>query len=203
VRVTHTGEPVKLDEYLAEIRSCAPVLGEAISLRDFQELQTEVDAAALAGPLWFTVSAHARDLNGSLIEELVATADAWPGDEFEPDGRIKRQAVVDVVMLGGAVQDVPEDAMAYPGRDAMWLITFLVATSDASELESLRTVVRQTHARVKPHLDMKTSWLNMYVDPQTGTLADVYGDEKFEKLRALKRRWDPDNFFSHNANITP
>jgi len=34
-------------------------------------------------------------------------------------------------------------------------------------------------------------------------LRDVYGDEKFEKLRAVKRVWDPDNFFSHNANIEP
>ncbi|MEI4927431.1 BBE domain-containing protein, partial [Klebsiella pneumoniae] len=32
---------------------------------------------------------------------------------------------------------------------------------------------------------------------------DVYGSTKFERLVALKDRWDPDNTFHLNANITP
>jgi len=31
----------------------------------------------------------------------------------------------------------------------------------------------------------------------------AYGDEKYDRLRALKREWDPDNFFRLNQNIPP
>jgi FAD/FMN-containing dehydrogenase len=31
----------------------------------------------------------------------------------------------------------------------------------------------------------------------------VYGDAKYERLVALKRRWDPDNVFRLNQNVQP
>jgi FAD/FMN-containing dehydrogenase len=31
----------------------------------------------------------------------------------------------------------------------------------------------------------------------------AYGPEKAERLKALKRRWDPDNFLRNNQNISP
>ena len=32
---------------------------------------------------------------------------------------------------------------------------------------------------------------------------EAYGPEKFDRLRALKRTWDPDNFFRLNQNVPP
>ncbi|OJT16459.1 hypothetical protein BO221_49990 [Archangium sp. Cb G35] len=34
-------------------------------------------------------------------------------------------------------------------------------------------------------------------------LADYFGREKHERLRALKRTWDPENVFHRNKNIEP
>jgi hypothetical protein len=34
-------------------------------------------------------------------------------------------------------------------------------------------------------------------------VVEAYGAEKFARLTALKRRYDPDNFFHVNQNIPP
>jgi FAD/FMN-containing dehydrogenase len=34
-------------------------------------------------------------------------------------------------------------------------------------------------------------------------IRDAYGTRKYDRLRALKRRDDPDNFFRMNQNIPP
>jgi len=39
--------------------------------------------------------------------------------------------------------------------------------------------------------------------PRTLTLSQAYGAQKYERLQALKRKYDPDNFFRRNQNIPP
>ena len=34
-------------------------------------------------------------------------------------------------------------------------------------------------------------------------IRSAYGADKFDRLKALKRQWDPDNFFRSNHNISP
>jgi hypothetical protein len=34
-------------------------------------------------------------------------------------------------------------------------------------------------------------------------IRSAYGAAKFDKLQALKRQWDPGNFFRSNQNISP
>jgi len=45
----------------------------------------------------------------------------------------------------------------------------------------------------------------MYVNfsADAGAASAAYGGEKFERLRALRRRYDPTNLFRLNQNITP
>jgi len=38
---------------------------------------------------------------------------------------------------------------------------------------------------------------------QAPVARQIYGDAKYERLRDLKRAWDPDNVFRMNQNIQP
>lgn len=42
-----------------------------------------------------------------------------------------------------------------------------------------------------------------FVNADEDRLRRVYGGEKYERLVALKDRWDPGNLFRLNANIAP
>jgi len=41
------------------------------------------------------------------------------------------------------------------------------------------------------------------VDQTAARVAAAFGPERFARLRKIKRTWDPDNRFRHNANIVP
>jgi FAD/FMN-containing dehydrogenase len=46
-------------------------------------------------------------------------------------------------------------------------------------------------------------YVNFLMDEGSDRVRQSYGPAKFERLRALKRRYDPDNVFRFNQNIPP
>jgi FAD/FMN-containing dehydrogenase len=46
-------------------------------------------------------------------------------------------------------------------------------------------------------------YVNFLMDEGQDRVRAAYGPEKYERLVAVKRRYDPDNFFRLNQNIQP
>ena len=50
---------------------------------------------------------------------------------------------------------------------------------------------------------MAGNYVNAVADSGEEVVRATYGPAKYERLRALKRRYDPDNVFRLNQNIAP
>ena len=46
-------------------------------------------------------------------------------------------------------------------------------------------------------------YVNFLGDEGADRVRQAYGPEKYGRLRALKQKYDPDNFFRINQNISP
>jgi len=46
-------------------------------------------------------------------------------------------------------------------------------------------------------------YVNDAVESDVGSVRTIYGNDKYDRLVALKRRYDPDNVFRMNQNIRP
>jgi hypothetical protein len=46
-------------------------------------------------------------------------------------------------------------------------------------------------------------YVNDAVESDVGSVRAIYGNEKYDRLVALKRAYDPDNAFRLNQNIRP
>jgi FAD/FMN-containing dehydrogenase len=108
-----------------------------------------------------------------------------------------------VVAGGGAIADVPEDAMAFGNRASPFNLHYLSmwppdSTQDQVNIDFTRTLA----ASMKPWTTGQV-YLNFIGDEGATRVESAYGPAKYERLRKIKRVWDPDNVFRHNQNIPP
>jgi FAD/FMN-containing dehydrogenase len=60
---------------------------------------------------------------------------------------------------------------------------------------------RETFAALKPDF-ARGRWLNYLGDDEDAAVRNAYGPN-YERLREIKRRYDPENVFHLNHNIEP
>jgi FAD/FMN-containing dehydrogenase len=105
--------------------------------------------------------------------------------------------------MGGAVARVGEDETAFGGRQAAFTYNIGASTADAQGFDEERQWVRDFWSALE---EWHTSvYVNFLSDAEEGEerIRAAYGPEKYDRLKALKREWDPDNFFRINQNIPP
>lgn len=90
--------------------------------------------------------------------------------------------------VGGAIADVPADATAYAHREATAAITALGASRAGLDGAWDRFV--------QPHLD--GLYLSFETDERPERIEDAFPPETLERLRAIKRHYDPTGLFRDN-----
>ena len=103
--------------------------------------------------------------------------------------------------MGGAVSRVGEDETAFNGRGAAFTYNIGACTETGEGFERERDWVRSFWSALEPwHQGV---YVNFLGDEGADRIRAAYGPGKFERLQALKRQLDPDNFFRINQNIPP
>ncbi|WP_275004011.1 FAD-binding oxidoreductase [Promicromonospora iranensis] len=102
--------------------------------------------------------------------------------------------------VGGAVSRVAEDATAYAHRRAELLVA-TVAGGPKPVIEAARPGLAALWARLAPHVD--GAYSNFLGTTTADDVAAVYPAATYERLAAVKRRYDPSNLFAGNHNVSP
>jgi FAD/FMN-containing dehydrogenase len=103
---------------------------------------------------------------------------------------------------GGAIARVPEDATAFGQRNAPFNTHYLSVWEDPAEDDRNIAYTKAIATAMKPWTTGR-AYLNFLGDEGAGRVEAAFGPEKYARLQALKREWDPQNLFRHNQNITP
>jgi hypothetical protein len=102
---------------------------------------------------------------------------------------------------GGAAARVGEDDTAFGGRSAGYTFNVTAMTGTAAGFEQEREWAKGLWSALEPH--HTGVYVNFLMDEGEDRIRQAYGPQKFDRLTALKRRYDPDNFFRLNQNIPP
>ena len=104
--------------------------------------------------------------------------------------------------MGGAVARKDEDATAFNGRHAGHTFNITASTESAEGFDEEREWVRGLWSALEPH-HTDSVYVNFLMDEGEDRIRAAYGGERFERLKALKAKYDPENLFSLNQNIPP
>jgi FAD/FMN-containing dehydrogenase len=134
-----------------------------------------------------------RELPDELIDELLERIVAL--------GRPPGQVLIE--SLHGAPRDIDPASAALGYRDAAFNISVMAAWLDAALDEQSIEWARATAAALEPW-SVSGGYMNyMQADEPIERVRAAFGDEAFERLQTLKRRYDPDNVLHRNQNIPP
>ena len=103
--------------------------------------------------------------------------------------------------MGGAVARVGEDETAFNGRKAGFTFNINGNSYDADGFDAECQWARDYWSALEPY--HTGVYVNFLMDEGEELIRLAYGPEKYDRLKALKRTYDPDNFFRLNQNIPP
>jgi hypothetical protein len=108
---------------------------------------------------------------------------------------------VPIFQLGGKVARVGESDTAFSGRSVGHVFNINGVTDDETGFDEEREWARGLWSALEPH--HTSVYVNFLMEEGEERVRQAFGAKKYERLRALKQRYDPDNFFRLNQNIAP
>jgi FAD/FMN-containing dehydrogenase len=111
------------------------------------------------------------------------------------------KTVLQLRFLGGAVDEVPADAMAFSHRGNEGLLIMPTFSAPNTSDEDADAAADKAWSAIKPYV--AGAYGNFFTDKSEASVALAYPKETLERLTELKKTYDPENLFDHNVNILP
>ena len=110
-------------------------------------------------------------------------------------------AIIFFYMHGAAVRVSPTDT-AFAARRAQWDFDLIGQWANAAESASHIAWVKSFWDRLEPHLPDRAYVNHLSSDDRPEKVRVSFG-QNYDRLRIVKREYDPTNVFRLNANIAP
>lgn len=160
----------------------------------WRAFQSGMDSAFPKGSRAWWRNAMFDDLDDAAIDTLI-----------EHCGAVRLGTAADLHHMEGAFGRVPEDATAFPNRSARFWLNIYGFWSDPADDPANVAWVKGFSDAMRPHASAG-EYVNFLGHDATDARAKAiaaYGPATYERLVAVKRRYDPGNLFRLNHNIPP
>ena len=180
-------------EVLRPLRELGTPIIDLIEPRPYTELQSMFDAAVPHGWHYYWKSLELPPLNDAAIDELLERTSAVTSP--------KSYCIIS--QLGGALGRVKAGTTAFTQREAAHNVNINAAwMPDDGGGDRHVAWCRGFFDALVPSARQRV-YVNFLGADEQDRVRAAYGDQSYDRLQALKRRWDPDNTFRLNQNITP
>jgi len=193
--VCYNGPIEEGERILRPVREFGPPLLDDVKVRSYVDIQGILTAGYPPGVRDYWKSNFMNDLSEEAIDTMVRHFEGVPS---------KRTAVV-LEGLGGAVSRVGERETAFGHRDARLSLTITALWTDPADDAANMAWTRDLFQSMERFSSggVYVNYLSGEREEGTNRVREAYEPTTYERLVALKRRFDPGNVFRMNQNIRP
>ena len=185
------GDMEEGEKFIKPLREFGPPVADVCMQKPYLAHQAMFDPSFVPGRWYYFKSCEVAELNDEIIDitmerslQIESPLTSFP-----------------IWQMGGAVSRVGDDDTAFNGRTAAFTYNIGASTATSEGFDHEREWVRSFWSALEPwHQGV---YVNFLGDEGADRVRQAYGPEKYERLRALKQKYDPDNFFRINQNIPP
>ena len=178
---------------LSDLRRGPTPLWEFTAPMPYVALQTMLDEANAWGNYGYDKGAYLEELSDEAISVITTHVE-------------RKQSPMSVALLyrlDAAYSQVPDGDTAFSGGRSPRYGLFIIGLCPSPDmLAAERQWVRDFHAALSP-LALSRVYVNAISDETDDSVRAAYGPEKYDRLAAVKQKYDPDNVFHRNVNIKP
>ena len=184
------GDVAEAEKHLAPLRSFDSPIADMITEMPYTQLQSILDAAAPAGIRRYWKSGYFTELSDELLDIFIRNIATRPSP-LSP---------FLLFHIRGAVAKIDPGATAFAHRLDQWDSDIISQWIDAADDEKNIAWTRNFWKEIEPFT--KGVYVNHLDSDDNARIKNAYG-ENYERLKIIKKRYDPDNFFRMNNNIRP
>ena len=191
VAVCHAGSPEQAEADLAPLREFgSPILAQ-VGPMPYPAVNAMLDEGFPAGARYYWKSGFVAALSDGVIDALVEGFAACPS----------AMGGIAIEHFHGAVTRVPVGATAVQHREPSFNVLVAGVWNDAEADDANAAWARATYEALSP-FTVGRRYVNYLSADDSEATSDAYG-ANLARLAELKRRYDPDNVFRVNQNISP
>lgn len=192
IAVCHSGPASDGERLLRPIKEFGPPALDLIGPVPYRALQTMFDAGSAPGMRNYWRSNFMQELSDGAIDTIVDHSDWLP-----PPG-----SMVFIENLGGAVARVGDHETAFSNRSALYNTSVFGTWVDAAEDEKNVAWTRSFGDELKKFAT-GAGYVNYMTDDEGAARIQATYEANLKRLRTVKKKYDPTNFFASNQNIAP
>jgi hypothetical protein len=188
----YVGDPDEGASVIQPLKDLGPEV-DLIQPMPYTDFQAILDPSAPPGERNYWRGEYLEGLGDEAIDTFVEHAPKLVSAE-----RPFSQMVI--FRLGGGVTSVSDEATAFSHRDAEYMFHPISVWGDPADDQRQIASNREFSDAMRP---FATGGVYLNFTPDRDKVRHAYGEEKYERLVALKDKYDPENLFQHNQNIEP
>lgn len=189
--VVFSGPASQSDHVLQPLRQLGPVV-DTVGPTRYVDLQRGSDEVMRWGRRYYWKGAFVTDLGPELVRIAVDRSVDVPSP----------YAAIGITTLGGAIDRVPDDATSFPARAGRFWVMAEAVWDRPEDDPTFLGWGRDAMDAIAP-FTIDRNYANDMGRVGQEAVRAAYGDQRYRRLVALKRAWDPDNVLRSNHNIDP